>query len=210
MKCKFEEFVLDVVSHTFSFFHMVVFQAIVESKPIEHTKYYSKIEDIARRTNLHQRDIMRYVVELQNNNFIECTHINDPETKKRIMVCGLHMEKTLNHILCKLTRIQSELQKAADGQLYCTDCSKFLNITDVICHEIPDFKDSTSIDEDAFRPKCPVDANHELVKKYDSSEAEDVVRSLLERLHVLKDEEPMYKYSCHLNLSSTGDALVTL
>ena len=188
---EFDNFAKRLVSHLLDYPHLIVFDAILQARQTNRIKECSSIDDIVNRTNMHQKDAMRFVMQLQTLKFVETctTTINN----KRVHIWGIKYGEMIAHAEWKLQSMY-DFVNSQDNMVYCRQCQEKLNI-----HECFD---------DAFNIQCPR-GNHDILHPSDFTHTKELLLSLMHELKGLENKTPRVSFAFHAKRCSSGHDCAT-
>ena len=181
--CKFEEVAKSIVQNVFTYPHLIVFEAVLQQR----TKKYVSCHEVAALTNLHTRDVMKYILCLQKSKFIDSYTQTDSNNKK-IVVYGINFIHMFNFTYTMLCNLKVTLSKKYDFR--CKLCDDSFMLDDCL--------------NEYYMIVCPNDESHSL-EEFEPTIHGKIVDDLIKRIEELKESEiPHHTMRCR-----TGEDLAT-
>lgn len=175
--CEFEILAKELVEHTLEYEHYIVFCSILQKDVDDNNKLqYLSIEEICLRTNLHSRDVMKYVTVLLNNKFLQ-SYVKTIN-KKRMTIYGVCYARMLNFSYAMLQIISESLSQKYD--FWCATCGIEYSIEKCLNNE-------------TLTPQCPCDTSHTLSNiqyTHTHENTKDIIQHLLNRIDTLRNKTP--------------------
>lgn len=190
LTCEFESVLRSISKQLFTYMHLVVIEAILNSKCVNNEKAYLTAEEVCECTNLYIRDTMKLLNYLTNSHILDMTTISIG--KKRVCVWGINFYSAFNFLHAKLTNLLCSLH-IHENILYCQNCKETKLVEDCITRN--------------FEMKCPCGSNQVTCREDDGRHEKDTLERLVRQIEELKHKTPLFTYSIHLNRSNTGDVL---
>lgn len=181
-ECPFNAFARKLLRHVFPYPHMIVFEAILRRERVGCRKKCMSIEEVCARTNLSARDVMKYLMDLQNNHFV-CSYtmcVERASQRRRLQVWGVDYAHFLNCTLKRLHSIRDTIKAADSDSLYCAQCNVNRSVAECI--------------DVNFEEACPVDPTHTLSEKQEYRQELTLVHDLLADIEALKSKRPLASY----------------
>ena len=173
--CEFEILAKELVEHTLEYEHYIVFCSMFEQNVNDDNKLqYLSIEEICSRTNLHSRHVMKYVMVLLQNKFLQSyVKIID---KKRTTVYGVCYATMLNFSYAMLQMIYDFLSQKND--FWCAICQEEYSIEKCLNNEM-------------LTPQCPCDTSHTLSNiQYTHDDTKSIIQHFLNKIDALRNRTP--------------------
>jgi predicted transcriptional regulator len=175
--CPFEECMSLLAFHCLSYTHKIIFDAILQGCSTDNKKMpLVSVEEISKRTDMHIKDVTKYVNSLCANNFVFSN--SKMIENKRYCFVGIDFKNSLNFIYKTLSEIHSKIKKE-DG-FKCTECKKVYTIEECLLG----FDRSQDI-------CCPKDSSHTIsINASKCPKQSDMIETLLRQMKNLKGQEP--------------------
>ena len=183
-ECPFNNFLIKftLAFHTYS--ELIVLESIMRSKANNcNIKPFMLLHEICSSTNLHSRDVMKYVINLQKSKIIDIKTV--AVDCKRHQVFGINYYDSMNNILSRLKVLKQIISQNINDEMFCIDCNKMFLMVDCISN---------------CEMSCPVESSHRLTENIEySCEEIECTNDLIQCAQNLTNSHPVYRYSLKLN-----------
>ena len=170
--CEFEGLAKDIVKSIASYEQFIVFTAILQEE-ISGNLSYLFIEDICKRTNLHNRDVMRHLSILINYKFVYTS--SRFVDKRRTVAYGVDYPSMMNFVYSMFVKMQTTLQTKYD--FHCTSCDTNYTIFDCM-------------DMYTLEVACPYNATHDMTECRKNDKELDKIQQFTLQIQNLKSKHP--------------------
>lgn len=170
--CEFENIALDIVHSVLSYEHVIIFHAILQKNEVGPLNYIT-LENISMITNLHHRDVMKYLGTLIRNKFVD-TYIRTVN-KRRISYYGINYIQFMNFSFITLKTIRTQLGRKHD--FYCESCKRNLNVDECL--------------DNSFQVSCPFNKSHILTKNKSFETEKKKIENIMRRIEEIKYKKPV-------------------